>query len=973
MSDTKANDNSKASNDQQKKKRNNNRNRNRKKGGGNNDHNNGGKNKKTPPPLQVEEAVIEEEDAPDHHLCMICYSSNLHLERGITPCGHDSVCSSCHLRLRSLHNDKKCPVCKATNEQIIIDADDDPAVDEHKTFEQYEKWGDDIGPNFTYRDDVAMFFPNAYHEQMVVPLFRLSCNYKRCNFGKGKDDNVTLKDLQTHLATAHNPALSICDLCVEFKRDFISRLPRFTPNQLRDHNKYGDNRRKGQSSESSANKGHPMCQFCQPTRFYDLTKLHEHLHREHYECHVCKKFLNKPLQFFKNYSKLNQHFDREHYLCHHPDCLAARFVVFANEIDLRAHERDVHGLVSSSGSTKIQMEFRVRSSARDGSGIANSVPQQVPNMEDDFGFGLDGEVFVPDALEDDNNQNNDGVVQVNEPEITHGPHAERTALLREQARVRREALGLNNSNSQHGDDILRNEEEAFPTLGGNRGGNMINWSREGSTVATIRGRNTTQLNQENFPSLGGGPSSSSGNASRKKAVSSKLRATRSVSGRAAGGATSSFSAISNAANVCIPAPPMTSSRPFANAATTRRGIGADQLGSTDAFPSLGGGTTSSASTSSNSFSTTMSGRKNSKPNLNSNNFPSLGAPSAPVTSMGGGSNKYASAQAFAKKNAVKSGMNLNTDAHFPSMSSTVIPQKTKKKHSALDKKPAARGMSNSDNFLSFPPPPITSSSMKSAADAKAQVEGMKMALGPTKYKQLKKFTKEFASETLNPESYVSSALSLFDDGIKDPTFWEYIPNLISTIPNESRTKRALRYLESLRYSSAPSASAPSSLKKAVPNGGTGSKGGWGAGAASGSATFMAAPTSSLIGTRPSSTASTSRGFGYAATVSSSAGKGVTTTGFSGRSLSAAKTKTKNSWAGGTKSSNVAASNPTSVLAAAASQQPSSGTASKFMAKEKKAEQKAKHTQSSSSSKQNGKKKKAAKAKKNELRNLAFGA
>merc|ERR1719223_2450715 len=81
---------------------------------------------------------------------------------------------------------------------------------------------------------------------------------------------------------------------------------------------------------------------------------------------------------------------------------------------------------------------------------------------------------------------------------------------------------------------------------------------------------------------------------------------------------------------------------------------------------------------------------------------------------------------------------------------------------------------------------------------------MKQALGQATYKLLKKFTKAFGSNTLDPESYVTSVVSLFADGVKDPILWEYIPNLISSCPNESRNKRALRYMESMRYSSGPS-------------------------------------------------------------------------------------------------------------------------------------------------------------------------
>ena len=718
-----------------------------------------------PNTIPTKEENDNADDPLEHHHCLICYSPNLHLQRGITPCNHDSICASCHLRLRSLLDDKKCPICKAQNEQIIIDVDPDPQVDQHKLFEQYETWGEDLGPNFTFREDVGMFFPVSYYQTHVIPLFSLGCNVGHCKFTNGEDlpyennsycnpkDAVstnstatatattstpgTLKDLKEHLATKHHPPLQLCDLCVEHKRDFVSRLPRYTAHQLKEHYKYGDvgtRHSKTQSNSNNTNmKGHPMCNFCAPLRFYDLTELHKHLHRDHYECFVCKK-LDKPLQFFRDYNKLNLHFDREHYLCKFPECLAARFVVFANDIDLKAHERDVHGQGYSSGhgrSTKIQMEFRVRGTGRDGSGIA--APQQAPNMEEDFAYGLDGEVFVPPSLEESNGNTR----QEYEPEITHGPHADRTQFLREEARRRREELGITGG----GNNPLA---EAFPTLSNSStasGEHFIGWAREGGAAAAIRGRNHTELNEENFPSLGG-PSQS-----RESAATSKLRATRPLasSGTLRGAALS---------------------RPFANAAASTR---------------------SSSFVSNSSISSTPYAAINSRANLSADNFPSLSGASS------SSANKYAAAQSYRQTASQSNGMNLNLDQHFP-VASLSSQAKTAKK-SVFDKKvPAVAAF---DNVLHFP---SISSSNRKTNDGAAQVDAMKLVLGQAKYKDLKKLTKRFAAGDIDPESYISSTANLFEQGVKDPSFWDFIPDLVSSVPNKSYVRRAQHYMENLRYS-----------------------------------------------------------------------------------------------------------------------------------------------------------------------------
>ena len=779
----------------------------------------------------------EDVEAMEHHHCLVCYSPTVHKSRGITPCNHDTICASCHLRIRSLHNDKRCPICKTTNDSIIIDSDPNPNVNQYKKFEEYEKWGNDLGPNFVYREDVQMFFPVEYYYKQVVPLFSLQCNVRNCNYGKDQNiknkNNITLKGLNHHLAAAHS--MSLCQLCVENKRDFISKLPRFTQNQLKEHNKHGDNHSSNNNSNNtSSNKGHPLCQFCSPKRFYDLTALHEHLNKEHYKCHVCEK-LGIHNQFFRDYHKLSMHFEKEHYLCHHPDCLAARFIVFQNDIDLATHERDVHNIYTRGGSRKINLGFNyVREDD-----VTNS-NQTVPDLEDDFNYGVNGEVFVPDSL------------QENEPEITHGPHAERTAMIREQARKRREELGLN------GEENQEDEVEAFPTLSATASGvSAMGWATGSATAATaLRGRNTTALTEENFPSLG--PSSRP-----QSSISNKLKVSR-KGPTLSNSLASSFSAVSR-----------------------------------NSTPSYG---VTTYHTTQRNYTANVSSM-NSKANLSSDNFPSLGGSNTSRTTS---TNKYAEAQAYAKKNL--------TSANFPSLgvhNNNSKQSSTKKKTSTIfeAKRPPAL-----DNILDFPSAPLSSSTINGSLDGKVQVEKMKSVLGQAKYKELKKLTKSFAANDIDPESYVSSSISLFDRGIEDQNFWDTVPSLIDSCPNISSSKRAKRYLDSLRY--------PMTLQEQANSisGNNGQNGGWSDHVNSIQASFQTSQTK------------------------------------------------KNAWG----SSNVKpATKLGSSVIAAASQAPKLGTATKFMVKEKTEQKKLKKIESEAQQGTSGKKKKAT-AKKNELRDLAFG-
>ncbi|KAK1741115.1 hypothetical protein QTG54_008367 [Skeletonema marinoi] len=117
---------------------------------------------------------------------------------------------------------------------------------------------------------------------------------------------------------------------------------------------------------------------------------------------------------------LEKHFDRDHFMCHDAQCLAARFVVFENEIDLRAHEQGVHGQRGGMGGRRLSWSSY-------------------------FQFGLNGEAFVPEALpgtELQRLQQEQQQRQENEPEITNAAHAARTAELRALAANIRERDGI---------------------------------------------------------------------------------------------------------------------------------------------------------------------------------------------------------------------------------------------------------------------------------------------------------------------------------------------------------------------------------------------------------------------------------------------------------------------------------------------------------------------------------------------------
>eukprot|EP01094_Clydonella_sp_ATCC50884_P022696 TRINITY_DN5266_c0_g1_i4.p1 TRINITY_DN5266_c0_g1~~TRINITY_DN5266_c0_g1_i4.p1 ORF type:complete len:338 (-),score=50.86 TRINITY_DN5266_c0_g1_i4:261-1274(-) len=63
--------------------------------------------------------------------------------------------------------------------------------------------------------------------------------------------------------------------------------------------------------------------------------------KNHLACDLCTR-AGREHQYFVNYDSLEEHFDSDHYLCHEERCLARKFVVFNNAMELKAHNVSVH-------------------------------------------------------------------------------------------------------------------------------------------------------------------------------------------------------------------------------------------------------------------------------------------------------------------------------------------------------------------------------------------------------------------------------------------------------------------------------------------------------------------------------------------------------------------------------------------------------------------------------------------------------
>ena len=144
--------------------------------------------------------------------------------------------------------------------------------------------------------------------------------------------------LKRHVRESHHKLM--CDLCVRNKKVFAHEQELFTQQELRKHEKFGDDN--PGAVDQSGFKGHPECGFCNE-RFYGDDELFVHCRDAHEKCHICERLQSggRP-QYYVNYDALEKHFAKDHFLCPEKECLEKKFVVFSSQMDLKAHQLEEH-------------------------------------------------------------------------------------------------------------------------------------------------------------------------------------------------------------------------------------------------------------------------------------------------------------------------------------------------------------------------------------------------------------------------------------------------------------------------------------------------------------------------------------------------------------------------------------------------------------------------------------------------------
>ncbi|KAI9304703.1 hypothetical protein BJ944DRAFT_202278 [Cunninghamella echinulata] len=288
----------------------------------------------------------EEEEQEEGDACFICTEPIV--TYAVTSCNH-RTCHLCSLRLRALYENKNCVYCKMEQKAVIF------TKDATKLFEEF------TDKDICYVDKkLDIRFESELIHQDTKLLLQYNCPDPKCDISCSG-----WNELKKHANNDHN--LQLCDLCIKNKKIFAHEHTLFTYPQLNKHLKSGD-------KEDSGFGGHPECQFCRK-RFYGNDELFLHCREKHEQCHICVRNGIRH-QYYADYNGLEKHFRNDHYLCMYRECLDQKFIVFESELDLKAHEVEIHG---ASGRVDLNFEYGYRpgSSSRQ----KNKQPQQQPQQQ----------------------------------------------------------------------------------------------------------------------------------------------------------------------------------------------------------------------------------------------------------------------------------------------------------------------------------------------------------------------------------------------------------------------------------------------------------------------------------------------------------------------------------------------------------------------------------------------------------------
>ncbi|GBG25845.1 E3 ubiquitin-protein ligase ZNF598 [Hondaea fermentalgiana] len=261
--------------------------------------------------------------------------------------------------MRLIHNDRRCVLCKHDLERVFV------TTNLSKRYEEFQTWGDVAGPGLAFDSTTGMFFEELYggidHLREIESLRELRCSVEGC---VNPGPFATVGKLKAHLQEMHS--LHLCKLCWESRGVFPMEQKLYTKPELDRHCAEGE--------PDTAFRGHPMCRFCK-SRWYNKDGLYAHLKEKHESCHICQRE-GKPYEYYRNYDNLYKHFVKDHFVCTEPECIEAKFNVYASELELRGHIVKNHPHVRVDRTVPVQFDFGLRGGEGtrrgDGTGASSS-------------------------------------------------------------------------------------------------------------------------------------------------------------------------------------------------------------------------------------------------------------------------------------------------------------------------------------------------------------------------------------------------------------------------------------------------------------------------------------------------------------------------------------------------------------------------------------------------------------------------
>ncbi|KAI9018996.1 hypothetical protein DFJ74DRAFT_708198 [Hyaloraphidium curvatum] len=299
-------------------------------------------------------------------------------------CNH-RVCHVCSLRLRALYKVRSCAYCKRELDKVIFTRSSDRPF---KSFSNRKE------APFEDRKLAIRFEDREVFEDTMV-LLRFNCPEPTCDVACPGG----WRELKKHVKDAHS--MMLCDICARHKKIFTHEHQLFTASSLQQHYR-------GTDPADPSFRGHPECGFCH-SRFYGDDELWEHCRDRHEECFICVRRGIRH-RYYLDYTRLAEHFGAEHYACRNATCLEQKFVVFENEIDLKAHEVEVHGAAEKKkpGFRKVELDLAPRrppSQERRPSPGPLYQPQSAPQPSPQSAFPpLSGSAPAASAAQDDERQ-----------------------------------------------------------------------------------------------------------------------------------------------------------------------------------------------------------------------------------------------------------------------------------------------------------------------------------------------------------------------------------------------------------------------------------------------------------------------------------------------------------------------------------------------------------------------------------------